>query len=276
LWKISPKKKGERKEEKLSMAAKKDSSPASIQVQDEQEQAPDAWDASQRILVILAHPDDPEFFCGATTARWTNAGHQVIYWLLTCGDKGTPDRDVTSEHLCSVRQAEQRAAANVLGVHQVNFLNYPDGYLVADLNLRRDITRVIRREKPDILVTCDPQTLYIGDSRLNHPDHRAAGQAVLDAVYPAARDHLNFIELWRDEKLEPHNVREVWVCGTLNPNVKLDVTEYWETKINALYEHKSQIRNPEEMAERIRDRLAPGATRELPRYEENFHRIVLG
>ncbi len=259
------------------MAIASQETPADLtQAQQEEQPAPNSWDVPQQILVVLAHPDDPEFFCGASTARWTAAGHQVVYWLLTCGDKGTPERDVTSEHLCAVRQSEQRAAAAVLGVHQVNFLNYPDGYLTPDLNLRRDITRIIRKERPDILVTCDPQTLYIGENRLNHPDHRAAGQAAIDAVYPAARDHLNFIELWRDEKLEPHNVREVWICGTLFPNVSLDVTGQWDTKIRALYEHKSQIRDPEAMAERIRDRLAPGSSRESPRYVENFHRISLG
>jgi LmbE family N-acetylglucosaminyl deacetylase len=234
------------------------------------------WKGTQKILVILAHPDDPEFFCGATTARWTAAGHSVVYWLITCGDKGTADRALTSEQLCGIRHKEQRAAAAVLGVQQVNFMDYPDGYLVPDLKLRREITRVIRRERPDVLVTCDPQTLFVGDNRLNHPDHRAAGQVVLDAVFPAARDHLNFVELWRDEKLEPHNVREVWVSGTLNPNVRLDVTDFWETKIRALFEHKSQIPDPEALAERMRSRLANGSSRADPRYEESFRRIILG
>jgi len=237
---------------------------------------PDAWDSPQRILVILAHPDDPEFFCGATLARWTHAGHEVSYCLLTCGDKGTSDRAITSGQLCGIRHVEQRNAADVLGVKKVDFLDYPDGYLAPDLKLRRDITRVIRVERPDILVTCDPTTLYVGNNRLNHPDHRAAGQAVLDAVYPAARDHLNFIELWQEEKLEPHIVREVWVSGTQQPNVRLDVTEWWDTKIQALYEHKSQIGDPEMLRERMLARLAEGATLEQPRYEETFRRIILG
>lgn len=175
----------------------------------------DAWESPQKILVILAHPDDPEFFCGASIARWTNAGHHVTYCLLTCGDKGTKDRSLESSALCCIRQEEQRNAAAILGVNDVRFLDYSDGYLMPDLILRRDVTRVIRQVAPDILVTCDPTTLYFGESYLNHPDHRAAGQVVLDSVYPAARDHLNFIELWRDEKLEPHAVREVWICGSL-------------------------------------------------------------
>jgi LmbE family N-acetylglucosaminyl deacetylase len=237
-------------------------------------QEPDQWDGPQRILVVLAHPDDPEFFCGGSIARWVAAGHVVSYCLLTCGDKGTQDRNLTSEELCNIRNKEQMAAAKVLGVTQVRFLDYPDGYLVPDLNLRKDITREIRREKPDILVTCDPLNLYVRDTYINHPDHRAAGQATLDAVFPAARDHLNFVELWRDEGLEPHNVREVWVSLPLEPNVNLDVTEFWEVKIRALSQHKSQIDNFEELAERMRKRIAPDTSPENPRYEEPFRKIV--
>ncbi len=242
---------------------------------DLQPDAPDAWEKPQRILVILAHPDDPEFFCGATISRWTTAGHEVIYWLLTCGDKGTPDRSISSEQLCGLRHQEQHAAAAILGVHKVHFLDYPDGYLVADINLRKEITRIIRIIRPDVLVTCDPTSLFISDNRINHPDHRAAGQAVLDAVYPPARDHLYFPELLQVEKLEPHAVREVWVSGTLQPNIHLDVTSHWETKINALYQHKSQIGDPDALAERMRKRLAPDSTPEYPRYEEVFRRIIL-
>jgi LmbE family N-acetylglucosaminyl deacetylase len=236
----------------------------------------DDWDIPQRVLVILAHPDDPEFFCGASVARWTKTGHHVEYCLLTCGDKGTKDRTIETKKLCGIRQEEQRAAAAILGVNIIHFLNYEDGYLVPSLELRRDITRIIRQIRPDILVTCDPRTLFAGGNRLNHPDHRAAGQAALDAVFPAARDHLIFIELWRDENLEPHIVREVWVCGTLEPNTTLDVTETWETKIRALFEHKSQIGDAGLLAERMRKRRSADSTVESPRYEEKFRVLSLG
>jgi LmbE family N-acetylglucosaminyl deacetylase len=236
---------------------------------------PDGWESPQKILVVLAHPDDPEFFCGATTARWVRAGHHVSYCVLTCGDKGTKDLTIGQDELCSIRQMEQRSAAKILGVEDVRFLNYPDGYLTSDINLRRDITRVIRTIRPDVLVTCDPQTLFTANGGLNHPDHRAAGQATLDAVFPAARDHLNFIELWKDEKLEPHIVREVWVCGTLQPDITLDVTETWEIKIQALFEHKSQIGEPEKLAERMRNRRTADSTPENPHYEEKFRRLIL-
>ena len=229
------------------------------------DKAPDSWESPQKVLVVLAHPDDPEFFCGGTTARWIKAGHRVSYCVVTCGDKGTKDLTLQSGELCSIRQVEQRLAAQVLGVNDVSFLNYPDGYLVADINLRRDITRVIRTARPDVMVTCDPQTLFTATGGLNHPDHRAAGQAALDAVFPAARDHLNFPELWKEENLEPHIVREVWVAGTLVPDVILDVTEFWELKITALYEHKSQIGEPEKLAERMRSRRTTDSTPENPR-----------
>lgn len=241
-----------------------------------QDEIPDNWDSPQRILVILAHPDDPEFFCGGTVARWTLAGHRVSYCLLTCGEKGTKDRSLTTETLCSLRQEEQRAAAALLGVHDVRFLDHPDGYLVPDLNLRKEITRVIRQEQPDILVTCDPTNLYVRETYLNHPDHRAAGLATLDAVFPAARDHLIFIELWRDEQLEPHIVREVWISLPQDPNVAVDVTEQWDLKMRALGEHRSQTGDRARLEERMRSKHTPESSLENPRYKEYFKRLVLG
>ncbi len=232
------------------------------------------WETPQRILVVLAHPDDPEFFCGATIARWTSAGHKVIYWLLTCGDKGSSVAEMDTRELCSTRHIEQRAAAAALGVEEVNFLDYPDGLLTPDLKLRREITRIIRLVKPDVLVTCDPKTLYVGDNRINHPDHRAAGQAALDAVFPAAGNPLYYPELIEEESLQPHSVREVWISLTLDPNIRLDVTDMWERKLRALYEHKSQIGEKEAFTERMRNRRTPESTPENPCYEEVFRRIV--
>jgi LmbE family N-acetylglucosaminyl deacetylase len=234
------------------------------------------WQTPQRIQVILAHPDDPEFFCGATLAGWASSGHSIVYWLLTCGDKGASDSGVDPGELCDDRRQEQRNAAYALGVQQVNFLDNPDGYLVPDLALRKEVTRIIRLERPDILVTCDPKTLYVGDNRINHPDHRAAGQVVLDAVFPAAGNPLFFPELLKEEGLQPHTPKEVWISGTLDPNIRVDVTELWETKLKALYEHRSQIGELEAFKQRMRNRRTPDSTPENPRYEEIFRRIVLG
>jgi len=237
---------------------------------------PENWESPQKILVLLAHPDDPEFFCGATLARWAANGHEISYCLLTCGDKGTKERSLAPEELCSIRQGEQRAAADVIGVKDVSFMSYPDGYLIPDLKLRRDIVRVIRQVKPDVIVTSDPTNLFAASGYINHPDHRYAGQAVLDAVFPAAGSHLFFEELLCDEGIEPHSPHEVWVTLTSQPQVVIDVTDYWETKIRALYEHASQIGDREKLAERMRSRHTEKSTLDAPRYEEKFRRIVFG
>lgn len=237
-------------------------------------ETPGVWETPQNILVVLAHPDDPEFFCGATLARWTRAGHRVTYQLLTCGDKGFNDStpaDMTPDALCAIRHKEQQAAAAVIGAQAVHFLDRPDGYLVPDLDLRREIVRVIRREKPDILVTCDPQNLF-ATYGINHPDHRACGQAVLDAVFPAAGSAVYFPELL-NEGLQPHMPKEVWCSLTSQPNVVLDVTETWPIKLEALLNHKTQIGDVEKFKERMRSRRAEDSTDENPRYEEKF-RVV--
>ena len=229
---------------------------------------PDNWQAQQKILVILAHPDDPEFFCGATLARWNKAGHEIHYFLLTCGDKGG-DPNLTSEQLCAIRHEEQRKAAAIIGVKTVTFLDLEDGYLVPSLDLRRDCVRAIRRAKPDILMTCDPTMLYNSFGTVNHPDHRAAGQVVLDAVFPATGNPHFFPELLL-EGFEPHTPREVWISLPSTPTVALDVTDTWTVKLNALKEHKSQIGDPAKLEERMRSRRAEGSTEENPRYEERF------
>ena len=232
------------------------------------------WQAPQRILVVLAHPDDPEFFCGATLARWADAGHEIVYWLLTCGDKGAQDPDTDPTELCVDRRVEQANAAAVLGVHEIHFLENPDGLLTPDLALRKEVTRIIRIVRPDVLVTCDPKTLYVGDIRINHPDHRAAGQVTLDAVFPAAGNPMYYPELIHEEGLMPHTPREVWISLTLDPNERHDVTDLWERKIRAIQQHASQIGDPEKLAERMRSRHTPDSTLENPRYEEVFRRVV--
>jgi len=236
-------------------------------------QAPDSWETPQKILVILAHPDDPEFFCGATLARWARAGHEIHYLLLTCGDKGFDDPTANSDHICAVRQAEQNAAAAIIGVKTVRFLDHEDGYLVPSIELRREVVRTIRQIKPDILVTCDPTHLFAGDYYINHPDHRYAGQVVLDAVFPAVNNPFFFPELIKNEGLQPHKVREGWVSLTGNPTVTLDVTNTWEIKVLALKEHKSQIGDPKEFEQRMRARKSEKSTKENEYYEENFRVI---
>ncbi len=234
---------------------------------------PNHWTEKQQILVILAHPDDPEFFCGGTLARWTKAGHEVNYVLLTCGDKGRNghNKHLPGEELCALRHIEQRKAANVLGVNTIHFMDLPDGYLTPSLDLRRDVTRLIRQFKPDVLVTCDPQNLFAAYG-LNHPDHRAAGQVVLDAVFPAAGNELFFPELLA-EGYAPHTPKEVWVALTNQPNVTMDITEYFETKVRAIWQHQSQLGDPAALEKRIRSRRTEDSTEENSRYEEKFRVI---
>jgi LmbE family N-acetylglucosaminyl deacetylase len=226
--------------------------------------------------VVLAHPDDPEFFCGGTIARWAKAGREITYCLLTRGDKGSDEDTITPQELAEIREMEQRAAAAVLGVNEVVFLDHPDGFLIPDLDLRMEIVREIRKFQPDIVITCDPTNFFPGQRYINHADHRAAGQATLDAVYPAARSALYYPELSRSEKLAPHRVREVYVSGAQHPNTTVDVTDYMETKLNALREHKSQIADFPALAERVRENLKdPESPPDDPRYIERFHRILL-
>jgi len=240
-----------------------------------EETAPGTWDTPQNILVILAHPDDPEFFCGATLARWAREGHKITCVLLTCGDKGRNDHNqhIPGDELCALRHEEQRAASKVLGVTELHFLDKLDGYLVPDVELRREMTGLIRRFKPDVLVTCDPQNLFALYG-LNHPDHRAAGQAVLDAAFPAAGNELFFPELL-EQGLAPHTPKEIWASLTNQPNVILDVTDTWDVKIEALLQHASQIGDPAKLEERLRSRRAEDSTPENPRFEERFHLIKL-
>jgi len=239
---------------------------------------PGTWETAKNILVILAHPDDPEFFCGGTLARWARAGHHIEYYLLTCGDKGYNDT-MAPEHmlaaeLCATRHREQQEAASVIGAHSVHFLDRSDGYLVADLELRRDIVRLIRRLKPDILVTCDPQTLFAAYG-INHPDHRAAGQAVLDAVFPAAGNAAYFPEVLA-EGFAPHMPQEVWCSLTNQPTVVLDITDTWPTKLEALLKHKTQIGDVEKFRARMLSRRVEGSTENKPRFEEKFRVVKYG
>ncbi len=229
----------------------------------------------KRVLGVFAHPDDPEFFSGATFARWAAEGAEITFVLATSGDKGSAELDMTHERLIEIREVEERNAAAALGVKEVIFLRYKDGELEPNLELRRDVTRMIRMKKPDIVVTCDPTNWY-SDTNINHPDHRAIGEATLAAVYPTARDRLNFLEMESDEGLQVHKTVQLYISGTQNPNKKVDVTDYIETQIAALREHKSQIADMEAMAERLREwKRDPQSPDDAPRHIESFKVIQL-
>ena len=232
------------------------------------------WDTNQKILVILAHPDDPEFFCGATIAKWTAEGHKVAYCLLTKGDKGVNDHFSEVKNIRELRIEEQFNAAKVIGVTDISFLDNEDGYLTPNLELRKEVAGVIRRAKPDIVVTCDPTNYYLRDSYINHPDHRAAGQVVIDAVFPAAQNILFFPELEKELHLEPHHVKEVWISLPKESNIAIDVTDTWSRKLEALTKHASQIGDIDQFYKRMRSRHTEDSSDEAPRYEEVYRRIV--
>jgi LmbE family N-acetylglucosaminyl deacetylase len=208
-----------------------------------------------RALVIFSHPDDAEFGAAATIAHLVAAGARVDYVVTTDGGKGTDDPAVTSAQLTATREAEQRAAADLLGVSEIVHLGYPDGYLTPTLDLRRDIVRQIRRFRPDLVIAQNPMRRHDGNPFVGHPDHLATGEATLAAVYPAARDRLNFPELL-EEGLEPWKVRQVLVTGVEHPNLFLDVSATFELGLQAIFAHVSQIADRAAAEQRMRERTA--------------------
>ncbi len=187
-------------------------------------------------MVIVAHPDDAEFTMAGTVAVWTRGGCRVTYVVCTDGNAGSHEAGMTREKLADIRRAEQRAACAVLGVSEVVFLGYDDGQLQPTLELRRDLVRVIRQYKPDVVLAGDPTAMFYGDGYINHPDHRAGAQAAIDAVAPACAMPL----LWPDVGA-PHRVRRVYIHGNDKPNVWIDITQTIEQKIAALKQHASQM-----------------------------------
>ncbi len=232
-----------------------------------------AEENQQRVMVILAHPDDPEFLCGGTVGRWAQEGREIIYVLATHGERGADDPHMSPEELARIREGEQRAAARILGVREVVFLNHPDGSVTPTLELRRDLARQIRRFRPDIVITSDPTVRY-HPHYLNHPDHRAVGDAALDAVFPDARNPLQFPELLQ-EGLMPHRVHTVYLAGTSDPDTEVDISETFPKKLEALRQHRSQIADFEQLEKRLRERHRVEGEDGSPRYVERFRRITL-
>jgi LmbE family N-acetylglucosaminyl deacetylase len=198
-------------------------------------------DPPKRALVIAAHPDDIEFVCAGTVAKWVRAGTQVRYVLATRGDAGTHQRGITREDLAAIREAEQRAAARVVGVEEVVFLAYRDGEVVPSLELRRDLVREIRRFRPNIAICFDPTRLFVRGSYVNHPDHRAVGQAAIDALSPTSAMPLSFAEQIEQEGLEPYRVRHILVASADRPDTWVDISETLDLKVEALRKHVSQL-----------------------------------
>lgn len=191
----------------------------------------------QRALVVTPHPDDAELWCGGALARWIGQGAAVYYVLCTDGSRGSESPGIAPAELAATREREQLAAANLLGVKEVVQLRYPDGELEDTPQFRKQLVREIRRVQPEVVLATEPYRRNLAW----HRDHRIAGQVALDAVFPYARDHLHFGELWSDEGLEPHKTGTILFWGTEQPDTFVDIGDTLETKLAAVQAHRSQV-----------------------------------
>ncbi len=229
------------------------------------------------VLVVGAHPDDNDFGAGATVAKAAAQGASVLYLIATTGQRGSSDATMTAERLSAIRKKEQEAAAGVLGVREVHFLDYVDGELIPDIRLKERIVTFLRRYRPDIVFTMDPSFFYFKDfGFVNHSDHRAIGEATLDACYPLARDRLSFPS-HQEAGLNPHKVKELLLHSFIpdNANFFVDVTDTFDLKIKALSRHKSQVSDIQSLAKRMRERAEAAGRVGGCRYAEAFVRLHL-
>jgi len=206
----------------------------------------------KRVLVISAHPDDSDFGASGTIAQWVKKGIEVSYVFCTNGDQGGEESGFTKEEMPAIRQREQREAGAAIGVTDITFLNYVDGHLEATLGLRKDLVRQIRIAQPDRMLCQSPERNWdrIGAS---HPDHLAAGEAAIQAVYPDARNPFAFTDLLNEEGLQPWRVKEVWVSAFANPDHFVDITDTFDLKIKALHAHASQTAHNENLETMVRE-----------------------
>jgi LmbE family N-acetylglucosaminyl deacetylase len=213
----------------------------------------------ERVLVVVAHPDDVDFGAAGSVATWVAAGTKVAYCIVTDGSAGTVDPTIDLSRLAEIRQHEQRAAARAVGVDEVVFLGYPDGQLEPTREVRRDLSRVIREVRPDRVLTQSPERNY-ERIRASHPDHLAAGEATLRAVYPDARNPYAHPELLQ-AGFEPFEVPEVWLMAAPRSDRAVDITEVFDKKLAALASHRSQIADVEALAVFVRGWAASTAAR---------------
>jgi LmbE family N-acetylglucosaminyl deacetylase len=221
------------------------------------------------VLLVIPHEDDGEGGAGGTVAKWVKQGAKAVFVLCTNGDKGTTDPSMTSARLAKIRQEEQRAAAAVLGVHEVVFLRHRDGELEDSLELRRQVTREIRRHKPEVVFCIDP----FRTTSHTHRDHRVSGLVGLDSVFTYSWSHHHFPEQIAKEGLQPHRVYDVYLWGSERLDTYFDISETVDLKAAALAKHASQMREPEKLPERIRNRAAElGKERGIP-FAEAFRHV---
>ena len=226
----------------------------------------------QRILVITPHPDDADFWCSGTIAKWIGDGATVRYVLCTDGGKGTTDPNISSAELSKIREQEQADAAESLGVQELVLLHHPDGFLEDDDEFRKELVRQIRQVQPDVVLCPEPYRKNLAW----HRDHRITGQVTLDAVFPCARDHLHFVELWRDEGLEPHKTGTILFWGTEQADTIIDISDSMDAKFKAVSAHQSQMdgRTAKEIEEFIKERAQVSEGGSGKEYVEAFRKIT--
>ena len=226
----------------------------------------------QKVLVVTPHPDDADFWCSGTIAKWVADGAMVRYVLCTDGGKGTTDPNVSPSQLSKIRELAQTNAVEVLGVQELVLLHHADGSLEDNDEFRMELVRQIREVKPDVVLCAEPYRKNLAW----HRDHRITGQVTLDAVFPCARDHLHFVELWRDEGLEPHKTGTILFWGTEEADTSLDISNSMDSKLKAISAHTSQMggRNFQEIETVIKERaqiIEGGSGNE---YVEDFRKLT--
>ena len=226
----------------------------------------------QRVLVITPHPDDADFWCSGTIAKWIGDGATVRYVLCTDGGKGTTDPNISSAELSKIREQEQADAAESLGVQELVLLHHPDGFLEDEDEFRKELVRQIRQVQPDVVLCPEPYRKNLAW----HRDHRITGQVTLDAVFPCARDHLHFVELWRDEGLEPHKTGTILFWGTEQADTIIDISDSMDAKFKAVSAHQSQMdgRTAKEIEEFIKERAQVSEGGSGKEYVEAFRKIT--
>ena len=230
----------------------------------------------KRAMCIHAHPDDQEFTVAGTLAKWAKAGCEIISVVITSGDSGSNDPTKGAEYkpeLAKLREGEQTAANNVIGVKETIFMRHPDGELEPTIALRKELTRIIRQHKPDVVVTGNPEAWFYGNEYINHPDHRAAAQAACEAVFPSAGSRLIFADLL-SEGFEPHEVKRLYVHGTDKPDTWIDISETMDVKIKSLQQHASQI-PVDEVGKWMRDWAKEDAKDKDFEYAESYRVMIL-
>ena len=224
-------------------------------------------------MAIVAHPDDVEFSCSGTLAKWARAGARISLVLVTSGDVGVARSDITRQQAAALRETEATAASKIIGATEIRFLREPDGSVEATLGLRRKLVREIRRFKPEVVITGDPTVVWAGDNYINHPDHRAVALATVDAIFPAAGQPHVFEEL-ADEGLEAHKVRKVYVNNWRDGNLWEPIDDTIDVKVAALKAHESQM-GSWDVEKNIKEWAADRAKDHGMQYAEIFRVVTL-